>query len=116
MAQLAVRGSRFELEAGSWKLEAEMPSFTLSPDAVYREIDEEAVILDLASGTYFGLNVVGTRIWQLIEAGLDERAIADALAAEFDADRAAIAADVARVLDDLRSRHLIVEKERDSRA
>jgi Coenzyme PQQ synthesis protein D (PqqD) len=42
-------------------------SVVLSKDAVFRDLDGEAVILDLASGGYFGLNPVGTRIWQLIE-------------------------------------------------
>ena len=42
-------------------------SFVLSKDAIFRDLDGEAVVLDLASGAYFGLNQVGTRIWQLIE-------------------------------------------------
>ena len=42
-------------------------SFVLSKDAIFRDLDGEAVVLNLASGAYFGLNQVGTRIWQLIE-------------------------------------------------
>ena len=42
-------------------------TFSPSQDAVFRDLDGEAVILHLASGTYFGLNSVGTRIWQLME-------------------------------------------------
>jgi len=42
-------------------------SVVLSKDAVFRDLDGEAVVLDLASGGYFGLNPVATRIWQLIE-------------------------------------------------
>jgi hypothetical protein len=42
-------------------------SFVLSKDAIFRDLNGEAVVLDLASGAYFGLNQVGTRIWQLIE-------------------------------------------------
>lgn len=42
-------------------------SFTVSKDAIFRDLDGEAVILDLNSGTYFGLNAVGARIWQLVE-------------------------------------------------
>jgi coenzyme PQQ synthesis protein D (PqqD) len=80
----------------------------LSPDVVFRNLDGEAVLLDLGSGTYFGLNEVGTRIWQMIEAGDDEPAIVSTLAAEYAAERAAIAADVKRLLGELRSRRLIV--------
>ena len=42
-----------------------------------RDLDGEAVILDLGSGTYFGLNQVGTRVWQLISDGSDEAHIVD---------------------------------------
>ena len=80
-----------------------------SPNVVFRDLDGEAVLLDLSSGTYFGLNEVGTRVWQLLAYGRDEGQIVAALAAEYDADAAVIAGDVARLLGDLRSRRLIVE-------
>jgi len=40
---------------------------TLSPDVVFRDLDGEAVLLNLETGTYFGLNEVGTRMWNLIQ-------------------------------------------------
>ena len=80
----------------------------LSPDVVFRDLDGEAVILDLASGTYFGLNEVGTRVWRLIEEGRDAPQLVAILASEYQADRATIAQDVDRLLDELRSRRLIV--------
>jgi hypothetical protein len=80
----------------------------LSPDVVFRDLDGEAVILDLGSGTYFGLNEVGTRIWQLVADGREPSAIVEIVASEYDADVEAIAADVARLLDELRVRRLIV--------
>ena len=80
----------------------------LSPDVVFRDLDGEAVILDLASGTYFGLNEVGTRVWRLIEEGRDAPQLVALLASEYQADRATIARDVNRLLDELRSRRLIV--------
>jgi Coenzyme PQQ synthesis protein D (PqqD) len=87
------------------------PQSTMSnPDVVFRELDGEAVLLDLGSGTYFGLNVVGTRVWQMIEAGRSEAEMVDVLAAEYDAARARIAADVARLLDELRARRLITSE------
>jgi hypothetical protein len=79
----------------------------LSPDVVFRDLEGEAVILDLASGRYFGLNAVGTRIWTLIDAGLPIDRIVDTLAGEYDAEPTQIAADVTRLVDDLSSRGLI---------
>lgn len=40
-----------------------------SADAMARTVGDEAVILDLASGRYFGLDPVGARFWQLIAQG-----------------------------------------------
>ena len=40
---------------------------TTSDDVVCRHVGGETVLLDIASGTYFGLDVVGARVWQLIE-------------------------------------------------
>ena len=44
-------------------------ALALSPDVIVRELSGESVVLDLASGRYFGLNAVGTRVWQLIQQG-----------------------------------------------
>ena len=39
----------------------------VSEDVVFREIDGEAVLLELGTGIYFGLNEAGTRIWTLLQ-------------------------------------------------
>ena len=41
-------------------------ALTISDDVIFRELDSEAVLLNLDTGVYFGLNEVGTRIWGLI--------------------------------------------------
>jgi hypothetical protein len=79
------------------------------PAVLFRELEGEAVLLDLGSGTYFGLNEVGTRIWQLLDRRVDPPGIVRALAAEFDADPATIERDVAALLDELAARRLIVD-------
>ena len=58
--------------------------FVLSKDAIFRDLNGEAVILDLASGAYFGLNPVGTRIWQLIERHGRLQTVLDALRQEYE--------------------------------
>jgi hypothetical protein len=84
-----------------------MPPYALSPDVVFRELDGEAVLLDLSTGTYFGLNAVGTRVWQMIEAGRQTPDIVSALATEYEAAPSTIAADVTRLLGELEARGLI---------
>jgi hypothetical protein len=73
------------------------------------------VILDLGSGTYFGLNPVGTRVWQLVGEGRDQAEIVEVIASEYDADRATVSHDVVRLLDDLKTRRLIVPETPDAR-
>lgn len=84
--------------------------YEVSPDAVFRDLEGESVILDLASGTYYGLNEVGTRIWTLMAAGRDEDAIAGALHAEFDVTLEGARADLAALASELLSRGLIRER------
>jgi hypothetical protein len=62
----------------------------LSPEVLFKHLGDEAVLLDLESGQYFGLNEVGSRIWQLIPAHGYLGTIRDHLVKEYDvqADRA----------------------------
>lgn len=38
----------------------------IGDQVLFRQLEDEAVLLDLKSGKYFGLNDVGARAWQLI--------------------------------------------------
>ncbi len=61
----------------------------------------EAVLLDLKSERYFGLDRTGTRVWQLIEEVGDFQQIFTALVAEYDAPPDRIADDLRALLDRL---------------
>ncbi|MFN3470188.1 MAG: PqqD family protein [Novosphingobium sp.] len=82
-------------------------AFTLSEDVVAREVGEETMLLDLASGTYFGLNPVGGRFWQLLEEGRSAAEARDCLLEEFHVDAATLDADLGELLDQLAQRGLI---------
>ena len=55
-----------------------------SPNVISQEVAGETVLLDLDSEHYFGLDSVGTRIWQLIEEKGNLQAIVDQLLSEYD--------------------------------
>jgi hypothetical protein len=55
--------------------------------AISTEIDGELVALDVTKGVCYGLNRIGTRIWQLVETPRSAREVADVLADEFDVSR-----------------------------
>lgn len=58
----------------------------LSPEAMFQEIGGEGVILDLASSTYFGLDEVGVRLWQLLQADPSLQAACDTLLSEYEVE------------------------------
>lgn len=55
-----------------------------SKTALSTEVDGELVALDVTKGVCYGLNRVGTRIWQLLESPRSARQIADILVGDFD--------------------------------
>ena len=86
------------------------PAIRLSPDVVFRDLEGEAVLLDLSTGTYFGLNEVATRVWTLLGTGAPIATIVDVIADEYEAEPEAIAKDIEALLGELRSRRLVVEE------
>jgi hypothetical protein len=59
-------------------------SVAIAPDVICREVGGELVMLNLESGTYFGLDPVGTRMWQLIETHGALEKVFDAMCGEYD--------------------------------
>lgn len=57
---------------------------TISEEALSQEVNDETVILDLKSESYFGLDEVGTRIWQLLREFGDIQRAYDAMLQEYD--------------------------------
>ncbi len=68
---------------------------------VIRELAGESVILDLKSGSYFGLNGVGTRAWSLMAQGGCLRDVNVALTDEFDAPSSVIETELLRFAAEL---------------
>ena len=80
---------------------------TRSDDALFQEVGGEAVLLDLASERYFGLDPVGTRIWSLL--GDDDRlqAVCDALCNEYEAEPVRIRDDLLALVAQLAEAGLV---------
>lgn len=69
-----------------------------SPSQVSRTVGQEAVILELDQGTYFGLDPLGTRVWNLIQEPRTVAELCDAITAEYDVSRERCEADVVALL------------------
>ena len=61
-------------------------TITLSPDVISQEVSGETVLLDLNSENYFGLDEVGTRIWQLLKETGNLQTVFDTMLEEYDVD------------------------------
>lgn len=82
-------------------------SIHISEDVLAQELAGETVLLDLASESYFGLDAVGTRVWQLLRAGQGEDELIDTLLNEYEVERHKLAADVSELLEELEEAGLI---------
>jgi hypothetical protein len=81
----------------------------ISDAVVVRDLDGESVLLNIESGLYFGLDRIGTRIWQLIEEHGDVDAIVRVMQDEYDADPQTLRADAEALIAALLEKRLIVE-------
>jgi hypothetical protein len=81
--------------------------FIVPSGVIARQLSGEAIILDIESGTYFGLNEVGARIWEMLESGETLEAVCARLLEEFEVSREQLQGDVLALVDELKDRRLI---------
>ncbi len=74
---------------------------------VSRELEGEAVILNLESGVYFGLNEVGARIWALIQQYGSLRKVLEAMQKEYEVAPQVLERDLLQLVEQLNARGLV---------
>lgn len=77
-----------------------------APNVIFRALGDEAVVVSLDGGLYFGLDDVGARIWILMEQH-DLSGVADALVREFDVTPDHAVTDVLAFAEQLAARGLV---------
>ena len=70
-------------------------------------VDQELVILNMATNNYIGLDTIGRRIWEMIEKPLSVDELYDILSREFDVQLKQFEADVLPFLEELKHEGLI---------
>ena len=73
----------------------------ISSEVLTQELDGETVILDLKSESYFGLDKVGTRIWQLLQEQEDIQTITATMLNEYDVGEEQLEKDIQNLLTQL---------------
>jgi hypothetical protein len=74
---------------------------------VFAELDNEAVLLNVDTGVYFGLDEIGTEIWNLLSGGASETEVVEKLLSEYEVEADQLRTDVAEFIATLESHGLV---------
>ncbi len=83
------------------------PIVSASPDQVSGVLNGETILLSSTTNLYYGLDAVGSRVWELIQQPLHISAICDQVAAEFEVDRSVCEHDVRDLIEKLAEAGLV---------
>lgn len=76
-------------------------------DQVSCPLDDESAILNLKNSVYYGMNAVGTQVWNLLQKPRSVRELRDALLAEYDVEPERCERDLLDLLEKMRLEGLI---------
>lgn len=83
------------------------PTYIQNAEIIQSKIGDEVVMLDMASGFYFGLNSVASVIWQKMEEGISFEALINQLMEEFQVERDLCEKDTRELIDQLLEKNII---------
>jgi hypothetical protein len=88
-----------------------MTAVAKNPEVIYTELEDGAVLLNMESGFYYSLDVVGVEVWRLIEPANGAAEIGTALTTMFDVSAERATAAVARFVSALLEERLVLPAE-----
>jgi coenzyme PQQ synthesis protein D (PqqD) len=74
---------------------------------LYKDLGDEAILLDLETETYFGLNAAGTRLWSLLTTAPTIRDAFESMLEEYDVSPAELERDMTALIEELVGRGLL---------
>jgi len=80
---------------------------SVPPGVLVSKAGEESVLLNLDSERYFGLDPVGTRMWEVLGTNGTVESAYDALLAEFDVEPEQLRRDLYELIEKLREHGLL---------
>ncbi len=81
--------------------------FKLADHVSFTKIDDEAVLLDLNSGSYFGLNHVGIKLIEAFNDGLDKPGAVTSIAEHYQVSVSQVGQDVDALITDMLQKQLL---------
>ncbi len=85
-----------------------------SDDQISARLPGDAVILDLASGTYYGFEGIGAAVWELLQGQVRVADLRDQLVARYEVSAEKCDADLLGLLTEMLEKKLIVVVEEDA--
>ena len=82
-----------------------------SSHAVASRVGAETILLHLENGTYYGLDAVGARVWDLLQDSRSFDAICDILHEEYGISKDVLLSDMGNFIQELASQNLIHEQQ-----
>ena len=83
------------------------PVITVNELVVSAELEGEAVLLNVETGIYFGLDALGSEIWKMLEQGAKEEEIVVCLLESYEVEEGQLRADIGKFLNLLNEQGLI---------
>jgi len=78
------------------------------PGLLFNEIDGEVVMLSIENGEYYGMDKVGSRIWNLLEEPMSFSALVEKLMEEYEVEKEQCKEEALIYLDDLLKKKLLL--------
>lgn len=76
-------------------------------DVLITRLDDEAALLNIKTGRYFGLNATGVRVWELLSEYSDMEEIFGILYEEYSVDKQVLRSDLDNLLAKLKAAGLV---------
>ena len=80
---------------------------TVPENVMFRDLEGEAVLLNLDNENYYGLDSVGTRMWNVLSSTGSIQEAYDVLITEYDAEPEVLRKDLLELVKDLETQGLI---------
>ncbi len=84
-------------------------SFQAASDVLFRAVEDEAVLLHVPSGTYYGLNTTGILLWEAVQNKQPLLSVVDSILSEYEVERSQVLNDLQTLLQDLLNSGLLVK-------
>jgi hypothetical protein len=79
----------------------------LPKEVVWTKLGDEVAILNSETGTYFGLDPIGSRIWCLMAEGVAIDEVVSTLLSEYQVDEQRVRDDLRELIEQLSARSLV---------